>query len=93
MTLKEARKATRGMYTRIETINKYAVTQYDQKAKQTTSNVVSAENIKQAKRFASASGYMILDIELVDSKQVMYAMERDTFKINAQKIIELEELQ
>lgn len=91
MTLKEARKATRGMYTRIETETAYNLTLYDKKLRTTFNQTVTAVNITQAKKSVCSSDVILLNVEVTGTTQIMYAMNRDRFKESAQKIIKLED--
>ena len=91
MTLKEARKATRGMFTRIETVITFNVVYFDPQQKRTIEKTIEAESLKAARNMALADGFLLVDIEQVGKRQCMYAMERDKFRSNADKTILLEE--
>lgn len=92
MNLKEARKATRGMYTRIEKTTTYAVTLYSILSKTTQVMRIEAKNIKLARKMLlDTPNVMVLDVEPLETHFVMYAMDRESFKANATKKIELED--
>ena len=92
MNLKEARKLTRGMCTRIETVYVYNVTVYYTDKKQVGSIQITERSENLAKKYVlKESNCMIVDIEPIKTQKIMYAMDRDKFRDSASKIIELED--
>ena len=86
MTLKEARKATRGLVSRIEKTILFDCTIWDPVSKEMYSaqlNAVSEKELLRDRR-------KIVEFFPIQTKQTLYAMPVEIFRANATKTIEIE---
>ena len=86
MDMKEARKATRGLVTRVEKEILYSCLIWDSDKKKAVEEKILAANEKALLK----DGRKIIEFEPVETRQIMYAMPAETFRANATKIIEIE---
>lgn len=86
MNIKEARKATRGLVTRVEKEILYSCLIWDNDKKKAVEEKILAANEKALLK----DGRKIIEFEPVETRQIMYAMPSETFRANATKIIEIE---
>lgn len=86
MNMKEARKATRGLVTRVEKEILYSCLVWDKEKKTSVEEKILAASDKALLK----DGRKIIEFEPVETRQIMYAMPTETFQANATKIIEIE---
>ena len=86
MNMKEARKATRGLVTRVEKEVLYACLIWDNDKKKVVEVEILAENEKALLK----DERKIIEFNPVETRQIMYAMPAEIFRANATKIIEIE---
>ena len=86
MNMKEARKATRGLVTRVEKEVLYSCLVWDHDKKTSVEEKIFAASEKALLK----DGRKIIEFEPVETRQIMYAMPAETFRTNATKIIEIE---
>lgn len=86
MTLKEARKASRGLVSRIEKEILYDCTIWNPETKEMYQAKLIAANDKELLR----DPRKIVEYYPIETRRIMYAMPASTFMENATKIIEIE---
>lgn len=86
MTLKEARKATRGLVSRIEKTILFDCTIWDPASKQMYNAKLQAASEKELLR----DPRKIVEYYPIQTKRIMYAMPEEIFRANATKTIEIE---
>ena len=86
MNMKEARKATRGLVSRVEKEILFSCLIWDIDQRKAVEEKILAANEKALLK----DGRMIIEFEPVELRQIMYAMPAETFRANATKIIEIE---
>ncbi len=86
MTLKEARKASRGLISRIEKEILYDCTIWNPETKEMYSEQLVASSEKDLLR----DPRKIVEYHPIETRKIMYAMPAETFRASATKIIEIE---
>ena len=86
MTLKEARKATRGLVSRIEKTILFNCTIWDPASKQMYNAKLNATSEKELLR----DPRKIVEYYPIQTKRIMYAMPDETFRSLATKVIDIE---
>lgn len=86
MTLKEARKASRGLVSRIEKEILFDCTIWDPEKKEMCSAHLVASSEKELLR----DSRKIVEYHPIETRKIMYAMPAETFRASATEIIEIE---
>ena len=86
MNMHEARKATRGLVTRVEKEVLYSCLVWDMEKKTAVEEKILAASDKALLK----DGRKIIEFEPVETRQIMDAMPAEAFRANATKIIEIE---
>lgn len=86
MTMKEARKASRGLVSRIEKEILYDCTIWNPDTKEMYNAKVVAASEKDLLR----DSRKIIEFHPIETRRIMYAMPAETFRASATKIIEIE---
>ena len=86
MTLKEARKVTRGLVSRIEKTILFDCTIWDPASKQMYNAKLNATSEKELLR----DSRRIVEYYPIQTNRIMYAMPEEIFRENATKTIEIE---
>lgn len=86
MTLKEARKASRGLVSRIEKEILFDCTIWNPETKEMYSAQLLASSEKELLR----DSRKIIEYFPIETRRIMYAMPAETFRASATKIIEIE---
>lgn len=86
MTLKEARKASRGLVSRIEKEILFDCTIWNPDTKEMYSAQILASSEKELLR----DSRKIIEYFPIETRKIMYAMPAETFRASATKIIEIE---
>ena len=86
MTLKEARKASRGLISRIEKEIVFGCTIWNPKTK----SMYQAQLIAASEKELLRDPRKIVEYYPIETRRIMYAMPTETFRASATKIIEIE---
>lgn len=86
MTLKEARKASRGLISRIEKEILFDCTIWNPEKKE----MYSAQLIASSEKELLRDPRKIVEYYPIETRKIMYAMPAETFRASATKIIEIE---
>ena len=86
MTMKEARKASRGLVSRVEKEILYDCTIWNPETKEIYKAKLWAYSEKDLLR----DSRKIVEYYPIETRKIMYAMPAETFRANATKIIEIE---
>ena len=86
MTLKEARRVSRGLVSRIEKAILFDCTIWDPETKE----MYSAKLIANSEKDLLRDPRKIVEYFPIETRKTMYAMPVETFKASATKIIEIE---
>lgn len=86
MTLKEARKASRGLISRIEKEILFDCTIWDPEKKE----MYQAQLVASSEKELLRDSRKIVEFFPIETRKIMYAMPAETFRASATKIIEIE---
>lgn len=86
MTLKEARKASRGLVSRIEKEILFDCTIWNPETKE----MYSAQLLASSEKDLLKDPRKIIEYFPIETRRIMYAMPAETFRASATKIIEIE---
>lgn len=86
MTLKEARKASRGLVSRIEKEILFDCTIWNPETKE----MYSAQLLASSEKDLLRDTRKIIEYFPIETRRIMYAMPAETFRASATKIIEIE---
>ena len=86
MTLKEARKASRGLVSRIEKEILFDCTIWDPETKE----MYNAKLVAASEKDLLRDSRKIIEYLPIETRKIMYAMPAETFRASATKIIEIE---
>lgn len=86
MTLKEARKASRGLVSRIEKEILFDCTIWNPETKE----MYSAQLLASSEKDLLRDPRKIIEYFPIETRRIMYAMPAETFRASATKIIEIE---
>ena len=86
MTLKEARKSSRGLISRIMKEILYDCTIWDPETKE----MYNAKLVVASEKDLLRDPRKIIEFYPIETRRIMYAMPAETFRANATKIIEIE---
>lgn len=86
MTLKEARKASRGLVSRIEKEILFDCTIWNPETKE----IYSAQLLASSEKELLRDSRKIIEYFPIETRRIMYAMPAETFRASATEIIEIE---
>lgn len=86
MTMKEARKASRGLISRVEKEILFDCTIWNPQTKE----LYNAKLLASSEKELLKDSRKIVEFYPIETRKIMYAMPAETFRANAIKIIEIE---
>lgn len=86
MTMKEARKASRGLISRVEKEILFDCTIWNPQTKE----MYNAKLLASSEKDLLRDSRKIVEFYPIETRKIMYAMPSETFRANATKIIEIE---